>query len=77
MNDFQYQLNGALPFELDSVSPEADALWNAAVKACPHAEVVANAFDSTHEDVCGAYDVIGEWIAANWRTVLPEIAARF
>ena len=73
MTSIQYILNGALPFCLNAVTPEADRLF----KAVPPMLMKAMANAETHEDEVRAGDAVETWIAANWMTVLPEVAARF
>ena len=74
MNQHDYILSCAnLPFALGSLDPEAGFLF-AAVPAGLHA---AWSRARSHEDAVHAGDDIADWMAANWRAVLPELSARF
>ena len=62
-----------LPFDIGSLDPDAsklleaapDRLWTPLLRA------------HNHEAEIHAGDDIAEWIGANWRSVLPEVSARF
>ena len=62
-----------LPFSIGSLEDDADKLFAAVPKKLLSVWSRAR----SHQDTVLAGDEVADWIGANWRTVLPEVSARF
>lgn len=62
-----------LPFALGSLEDDADKLFAAVPKKLLTAWSRARGHQATVE----AGDDVSDWIRDNWRSVLPEVSARF
>lgn len=71
-NDYILSQAG-LPFDLGSLDPEAGKLFAAIPRKLHKAWSRAR----SHQDTVLAGDDISDWMRDNWRSVLPELSARF
>jgi hypothetical protein len=62
-----------LPFDLGSFDPEADKLY----AAIPGKLNAAWSRARSHQDTVLAGDDISDWMRDNWRSILPDLSARF
>ncbi len=74
MTQRDYILSSAnLPFFIGSLEDDADKLF----AAVPAKLTAAWSRARGHQESVLAGDDVSDWIGANWRTVLPEVSARF
>lgn len=75
MTQHEYILSCAgLPFYLDANDADADALFNAVPRSLMNKWSAAG---HNHQEAVMAGDDISEWMSNNWRSVLPELSAKF
>ena len=62
-----------LPFAIGSLENDADRLF----AAVPARLTAAWSRGRGHQETVLAGDDVADWISGNWRSVLPEVSARF